>query len=163
MLNWTRPSPSIFAYHKQSKLDGGKAWNWGYITTSMKLLQTGGALALLCSWKFDFLQSTETQYRADSCKMGWEQCSRVQFWNCSQCSCSGQGTRTRTMRKAQWQAINNQKPKNKSQLHIISLFCFVIVTFHSSSSEWSAFIHELWHICMGVQLVQTTAEARITN
>ena len=101
--------------------------------TSMKLLQNGGALVLLYSWNFDFLQSTETQYRADSCKMGWEECSRVQFWNCSQCSCScsGQGTRTRTMRKAQRQAINNQKTKNKKPIthYFIILFCYCNFSF----------------------------------
>ena len=31
VIKWTRPSPSIFAYSKWSKLDGGKAWEGGSV------------------------------------------------------------------------------------------------------------------------------------
>ena len=34
MIKWTKPSPSVFAYFKQSKLEGRKAWEWGVGTLS---------------------------------------------------------------------------------------------------------------------------------
>jgi len=35
MIKWAKPSPFVFAYCKQSKLDGGKVWEQGKVSTGV--------------------------------------------------------------------------------------------------------------------------------